>query len=254
MNIQILKPHDQGTGEFDGGKIKEQKPIGFPGEGSKISRLGPLFYWAWAHTEGEGGIGLHPHQGFEILTYVLKGKGYHKDSLGTDSVVGEGGVQLMQAGSGISHAEEIREPSELFQIWLEPHLSKAVQRKPVYSKYEHREFPVEAAEGGAEVKTVLGEGSPIRIVADAVMRDVVIPEGAEYKHNLSSGRILAGLAIRGGGSVAGSGQYRFDHKDFVVIHSEQGGQAAFRAEGGGLRLFLIEVPAQVDYPLYNKRK
>lgn len=82
MGIQIIKPKDQASGQFDGGNIKEQKPIGFSGEGSIITRLGPLFYWAWAHSQGPAEIGFHPHQGFEIITYVINGKGYHRDTLG----------------------------------------------------------------------------------------------------------------------------------------------------------------------------
>lgn len=37
----------------------------------------------------------------------------------TESVVGEGGAQLMQTGSGVFHAEAIKEPTEVFQIWFE---------------------------------------------------------------------------------------------------------------------------------------
>ncbi|MDQ0272376.1 hypothetical protein J2S17_004268 [Cytobacillus purgationiresistens] len=32
MKIQIVKPQQKAFGEFDGGKIKEQKPIGFSKE------------------------------------------------------------------------------------------------------------------------------------------------------------------------------------------------------------------------------
>jgi quercetin 2,3-dioxygenase len=112
MEVKIIKPQDQANGKFDGGKIKEQKPIGFPGEGSLINRLGPLFYWAWGNSQGHAEIGQHPHQGFEIITYVIEGKAYHRDTLGTESVVGAGGTQLMQTGSGVSHAEALKEPSE----------------------------------------------------------------------------------------------------------------------------------------------
>ena len=52
-----------------------------------------------SESEEPAVIGLHPHQGFEIITYVIKGKAYHRDTLGTESVVAEGGTQLMQTGS-----------------------------------------------------------------------------------------------------------------------------------------------------------
>ena len=107
----------QGVGEFDGGKIREQKPIGFPGEGSEVKRIGSLFYWAWAKAEDAGYIPLHPHQGFEIITYVINGKAEHGDSLGTRSVVGAGGIQVMQTGSAVSHEEGFVGPNmQGFQI------------------------------------------------------------------------------------------------------------------------------------------
>ena len=41
--------------------------------------LSNLFYWAHATATKDSTIGLHPHKGFEILTYVLKGKIRHYD-------------------------------------------------------------------------------------------------------------------------------------------------------------------------------
>jgi redox-sensitive bicupin YhaK (pirin superfamily) len=125
MKITVYPPNQQGEGAFDGGRITEQKPIGFPGEGSKVRRVGPIFYWAWAFAKEEGYIPTHPHQGFEIMTYVVQGKAEHGDSLGTKSVVGSGGAQVMQTGSGISHEERFIGPDmEGFQIRFEPHLPR----------------------------------------------------------------------------------------------------------------------------------
>lgn len=46
MKGAIYSPEMQGRGVFDGGKISEVKPIGFSGEGSAVTRVGPLFYWS----------------------------------------------------------------------------------------------------------------------------------------------------------------------------------------------------------------
>ncbi|SDO84811.1 hypothetical protein SAMN04487897_12444 [Paenibacillus sp. yr247] len=255
MEVKIINPQDQAIGEFDGGKIKEQKPIGFPGEGSLINRLGPLFYWAWGTSEGPAEIGLHPHQGFEIITYVIKGKAYHRDTLDTESVVEEGGTQLMQTGSGVYHAEALKEPSEAFQIWFEPHLSQAIKNVPTYSQYNSEDFSVIDKEG-VTIKTILGDDSPMKIVTDAQMWDIRIPNGTRYTHNLSQKRTLAGLAIRGDGALTIDTNHpaRFTHKDFVIVQSGQGGELAIQALDKDLRIFLIEIPTEVDYPLYNKRR
>lgn len=253
MEVKIIKPQDQGKGEFDGGNIWEQKPIGFPGEGALISRLGPLFYWAWAHSTGEGGIGLHPHQGFEILNYVIKGKGRHKDTLGTDSIVEAGGVQVMQTGSGVSHAESLLGPYEGFQIWLEPDLKEAVKRAPTYTMYAHEDFP-EVSDNGVTIKTILGKHSPVQIMTDARIYDVQMEKGATYTHVLGSNRTLGGLAIRGNGTVTEEREVSFAHKDFVIMQSDKERTLSLQAIGEGLRMLLIETPTQVNYPLYQKRK
>ncbi|WP_020617431.1 pirin family protein [Paenibacillus daejeonensis] len=251
MGLTIIKPQNQGRGEFDGGKLWEQKPIGFSGEGSVVNRLGPLFYWAWAQSTGEAGIGLHPHQGFEIINYVIKGRGRHKDTLGTDSIVDTGGVQVMQAGSGISHAESILEPYEGFQIWLEPNLKEATKRPPTYRKYVHEDFP-NVSENGVTVKTILGEHSPIQIVTDAQIYDVHMEKGAAYTHVLAPHRTFAALAIRGNGSVLTEREVSFDHKDFVIMESEKEETLALQSTGEELRMLLIEIPTEVDYLLYRK--
>ncbi|MDF2959595.1 MAG: pirin [Paenibacillus sp.] len=257
MNIQILGPEYQGKEEFDGGKIKAQKPLGFSGQGAVTVRLGPLFYWAWGHAEKEGGIGFHPHHGFEIISYGLTGKGLHRDTLGTESILEPGDIQLMQAGSGIQHAESVEAGFESFQIWLEPYLNEAVRRKPTYSLFKNEQFP-RINQNGVRVKTVLGEGSPIQtLVSDAKMYDIEVEDGASYIHRLLPNRTLAGLAIRGeGGFLWTSRQDRvtFRNKDFAIVRAKQEEEVKICAEGDRLRMFIIEIPSEVEYPLYKKAR
>ncbi|MBW7476899.1 pirin family protein [Paenibacillus oenotherae] len=258
MQTLVYGPTLQATGAFDGGNITEQKPIGFPGEGSVVKRVGPLFYWAWAHSRRDGYIGLHPHQAFEIMTYVIHGKAEHGDTLGTRSTVGPGGVQIMQTGSGVSHEERFIGPDmEGFQIWFEPHFDEALNRKPTYHQFEHEQFPIVEGDGYVK-KTVIGQGAPVEIVVDALMWDVEIQPGREYHHSIPSDRTLTALAIRGAGAWSiGPGDEKstaFHHKDFIVAQADDAQEIAIRAsDEAPLRLILIEVPTKVDYPLYPKR-
>ncbi|BAU28726.1 hypothetical protein DFP93_10538 [Aneurinibacillus soli] len=200
MKIAVYPPEQQATGAFDGGKITEQKPIGFPGEGSAVKRIGPLFYWSWAKSSNEGYITPHPHQAFEIMTYVIQGKAEHGDSLGTKSVVGTGGVQVMQTGSGVYHEERFVGPDmEGFQIWLEPYLREALKRSPTYRQYEHEDFPMKT-ENNLRVKTIIGDDSPIELVADVKMWDITVNPGGRYTHTIPSGYSVAILAINGNGT------------------------------------------------------
>ena len=255
LDLTVYPAEQQGTGSFDNGRITEIKPIGFPGDKSAVSRVGPLFYWAWASSHGEAKIALHPHRGFEILSYVLAGELGHYDTLGTRSRVKTGGAQLMQTGSGISHEEKTFGPGgEFFQIWFEPNLRLALPRPPQYHELPNEQFPV-TEQDGITIKSILGPAAPVTIEADVTMSDVTIQPGASYSVDLSDGRSLAVMIVSGGGQVTDADdQSTFLHAtDFVVAHANQTARVSFQASADEvLRFVCIEVPTTVSYPLLNE--
>jgi redox-sensitive bicupin YhaK (pirin superfamily) len=93
--------------------------------------------------EGGGGFPTHPHEDFEIFSYVLDGAIAHRDSMGNGSTVRAGGVQYMSAGTGVRHSEfnpSETDPMRLLQIWLIP------SKRGVAPRYEVRELdPVDKA-------------------------------------------------------------------------------------------------------------
>jgi redox-sensitive bicupin YhaK (pirin superfamily) len=68
------------------------------------------------------GFPAHPHRDMEIVTYVRKGAITHKDNLGNVGRTEAGDVQVMSAGTGITHSEWNAESTEtqIFQIWILP--------------------------------------------------------------------------------------------------------------------------------------
>lgn len=257
LDIKIYPPESQRTGQFDGGRITEIKPIGFPHESPAIKNLGPLFYWAWATAKGYGKIALHPHQAFEILSYALEGEIGHYDSLGNRSRVKAGGAQVMQTGSGVSHEEEtVGDNTDFFQIWFDPDVRKTIHHSPTYFEYKNEDFPIEL-KNGVTLKTVIGEGSPVNLVSDVAMKDISIEPGQQLQHPLGQGKTLALVIISGRGKMfdmqTGS-KHPVNIKDFVLVHAQQQGNFHMQAESDSrLRTAMIEVPAQVDYPLYRNR-
>ena len=144
MGIEIFNTEDQASGNFNYGEILENKPIGFPQDSGKLKPYSSLFYWAHAWTPGKKStIGLHPHKGFEICSFVLKGKINHFDTKQNKWIsLEEGDVQIIRSGNGISHAEELESKSEIFQIWFDPDLSKTLKKEASYDDYKSKDFKI----------------------------------------------------------------------------------------------------------------
>ena len=77
------------------------------------------------------GFGRHPHDNMEIISIPLAGELKHKDSMGTGAVIKSGDIQMMSAGTGISHSEENASKTEevrFLQIWVVPNKRNVTPR------------------------------------------------------------------------------------------------------------------------------
>jgi len=84
------------------------------------------------------GFNTHSHSNMEIITVVTKGAITHRDSLNNFGKIYEDEVQVMSAGTGISHSEknEENETCKLFQIWIFPQTENI---KPHYDQISLKE-------------------------------------------------------------------------------------------------------------------
>jgi quercetin 2,3-dioxygenase len=102
------------------------------------------------------GFGAHGHRDMEILSYVLEGALEHKDSSGGGGVIRPGEIQLMRAGTGVTHSEQNHSkvaPVHFLQIWIVP---DAFGLKPGYGQQvfdremASRAFVLLASKGGRD--------------------------------------------------------------------------------------------------------
>ncbi len=121
----------------DGAGVKISRLFGSPRTYELTDPFLLLDYFGSDNPEDyEMGFPWHPHRGIETLTYLLKGKVEHEDSIGNKGVIRQGEIQWMTAGSGIFHQEmpsSFGHDKEMlgFQLWLNLRKSDKFS-KPTY--------------------------------------------------------------------------------------------------------------------------
>jgi redox-sensitive bicupin YhaK (pirin superfamily) len=136
------------------------------------------------------GFAPHPHRDMEIITYVRSGAISHEDSVGNKGRTAAGDVQVMSAGSGVTHSgwNHENEPTTLYQIWIEP------REKGVQPRWDARAFPK------APVKNALpllvsghqtdAEKGALYIHADAAIYGGKLEAGSKLSHPLRQNAYL----------------------------------------------------------------
>lgn len=103
----------------------------------------------------------HPHRGFETVSYMKKGRMRHRDSVGNEGVIHDGGVQWMTAGRGVIHSEMPEQNEGMlwgYQLWVNlPAEQKMVE--PEYQDIQSDGIP-EIEADGLKVRIMAGNYKP----------------------------------------------------------------------------------------------
>lgn len=132
------------------------------------------------------GFGTHPHQNMEIISIPLKGALSHKDSMGNKRAIEVSEVQVMSAGTGITHSEfndSKTDEVNFLQLWIIP------EEMSVKPNYEQREFPVEGKKN--RLQTVVApkdrlEGNALPISQQAYIYRATLDTGNSIDIELKS--------------------------------------------------------------------
>lgn len=246
--MRIIPISQQASGAFNNGQIIENKPIGFPQDGGFVRPYSSLFYWARAEGVVDSTIGLHPHQGFEIMSFVLEGKIKHFDTKLNDwRPLEAGDAQIIRAGNGISHAEHIERGGVIFQIWVDPDLSKTLAMDASYDDYKADAFPHSGAEG-VDIIHYAGDQGLMQLVTPGVDIRRIKLSARMYTWPASPDFIRSLYVVGGSGMLNGK---TIEQDDFIIV--DDGADLSLEAHRDGLDLFAMTVPAQPNYPTYAHR-
>ncbi len=175
---------------------------------------GAIRVWNDDKIAAKSGFPPHPHRDMEIVTYVRTGAITHQDSMGNKGRTAAGDVQVMSAGTGVTHAEYNLEDEDttLFQIWIEadrPGLPPSWGMKPFPKGQRDGRFQL-LASGDAD------DGS-LTIGADARVLGATLGAGETLEHDVDPTRhlyLVSSAPIRINGIEAGS-------RDGIAIAGEE---------------------------------
>lgn len=196
--------------------------------------------------ESEIGFNRHPHRGIETLSYVLRGRVTHKDSIGNEGQVSTGGSQWMTAGNGIWHEEYLAPDEtgqgEFIQLWMNlPQAQKRVA--PRYVGAEPDAVPTVALADGATGRVVSGTlggatGPFVGITTDPLIVEVRIEAGASV--SLPTDPSATAFFYVTSGSVRAGEEWATNPK-LIVFGSGDSVQLT-ASESGATGLFVVARP------------
>lgn len=171
------------------------------------------------------GFGAHSHRDMEIISVALSGGLAHSDSTGGRGVIRPGEVQVMTAGTGVSHSEmnaSKSEPAHFLQIWILP------ERDGLRPGYGQKEFPDAARRGRLRLLASRGgdEGSLV-IHQDVRLYDARLSPGQEVTHALGEGRHAWLQVVRGSVMLNGA---RLGEGDGAAVSDESALRITAEAE------------------------
>lgn len=242
MSQRTIKKIVTGTHTQDGAGVKLVRVISKP----DVEEFDPfLMLDAFDSVDPDDytkGFPWHPHRGIETVTYLIKGKIDHEDSLGNKDSILDGDCQWMNAGGGILHQEMPRATERMLgiQLWLNLP-AKNKMGEPQYHDITNDMIPI-IKEDESEVRIISGhyketpgatQGEHVKMT----FLDVKIEAGSQLEIAVPAEEKLFIYIVEGAGY--------FDETDLKLVEAKsavlfnQGDKLLVRAGQTGVRFLLF---------------
>ena len=198
-------------------------------------------------VQPDRGFGTHGHSNMEIVTYIVRGRLTHKDSMGTEETLGRGSVQFMTAGTGVRHSEynvEKERGLRFVQTWIVPRKGGL---DPNYGSFNPS--PSSSSSSGGDDANAsscsarnvwrhlvsdarnVSSDAPVRIEQDANLHVAEMDAGRTIEYQLGDDRMAYVLCVEGSAKLRdGSGnQVVLDRHDGCEVGA--GASVTFEAIG-----------------------
>ncbi len=186
------------------------------------------------------GFGTHPHDNMEIITIPLSGTVAHKDSMGSSGTISPGEVQVMSAGTGVTHSEFNHKQDEelrLLQIWLFP------DKRGVTPRYDQMKFEVKDRHNKfQQILSPKADDAGVWIHQNAWFHMGEFDKDFKSTYSLKDKRNgVYAFVIKGDITVNGN---TLNERDGLGVWDVD--QLAITANSQGAELLMMEVPMQLN--------
>jgi redox-sensitive bicupin YhaK (pirin superfamily) len=237
-NYTLIKSEDRG--HADHGWLKSYHSFSFAHyyNPDKI-HFGALRVLNDDFVEGGKGFGKHPHDNMEIISIALEGDLEHADSMGNKTVISQGDIQVMSAGTGVFHSEYNKntdKPVKFLQIWVYPKV------KNIAPRYDQITLVKEDRRNHLQqVLSPSPEDAGVWIHQDAWFHMGLFDKGftSTYKVKNESNGIYA-FVLKGNWDIDGN---KLAQRDALEITGTE--QIQLTAETEDAEILLMEVPMKL---------
>lgn len=184
------------------------------------------------------GFGRHPHDNMEIISIPLSGDLRHADSMGNETVIREGDVQIMSAGTGVVHSEfnhSSEEEVRFLQIWIYPDM------RDLAPSYDQKRFPPNEQNNTWQniVRPASSTGDGVAIHQNAWLHLGRYSQGAAPTYQAQSvGNGVYVFVLEGNAVIEGQSLGR---RDAIGIDSNREFEVECTEDS---RILLLDVPMQ----------